>query len=375
VPPLSTYTPSLAGSWDFNVPGPGETPIISPISGPNSPPGLSTDPAAAAAIDRANAAMQDFEQGNTSTYPTPENTPSALNPDGTYPTGTGANLGNVLDAQAQPSGQPSGGDPWNAPADPTLGDPTLGGQTPGVPSYVSPQPLSTQAAPGSMDSVPPGTPNLGALPPGGYAPQPGTPQTDGALDTPANGNAAAAEAATQVASNAADTGAGAPDGGSPDGSGDPGGGGPSYAPVILDLSGQGIKITPLSSSNAFLELANDGYAQRIAAPGAGEGMPVYDPSGGMITQANQVEFTLWDPTASTDLQALEDVFDTSARGYMTRHDSRSSESLEKCSSNKANRSRGISSSASLKIRSSMAALLPRIRAPRESRRAVNAKQA
>src|SRR5208283_3135525 len=63
---------------------------------------------------------------------------------------------------------------------------------------------------------------------------------------------------------------------------------------------------------------------------------------------------------------------TSASGYMTRHDSRPSDSLEKCSSNKASRSRGTSSSACKKTRSSIVALPIRIGAPTESRHAVNA---
>ena len=62
----------------------------------------------------------------------------------------------------------------------------------------------------------------------------------------------------------------------------------------------------------------------------------------------------FDTAARTSIQWL-----CSASGYITRHDSRSSESLEKCLSNTARRSRGTSSPASLKTRPSIAA--PRIR--------------
>ena len=91
-------------------------------------------------------------------------------------------------------------------------------------------------------------------------------------------------------------------------------------PVVLDLSGKGIKITPLSSSNTYFDMANDGYQQHTAWAGAGNGVLVYDPSGGAITQANQVEFTLWDPTATNDMQALRDVFDTNHDGVLNASD-------------------------------------------------------
>ena len=99
-----------------------------------------------------------------------------------------------------------------------------------------------------------------------------------------------------------------------------GGGSPTGGPVVLDLSGKGIKITPLSSSNMYFDMANDGHQQHTAWAGAGNGVLVYDPSGGAVTQANQVEFTLWDPTATNDMQALRDVFDTNHDGVLNASD-------------------------------------------------------
>ena len=92
-------------------------------------------------------------------------------------------------------------------------------------------------------------------------------------------------------------------------------------PVVLDLSGNGINITPLSQSNVFFDMANDGHEQHTAWAGAGNGVLVYDPSGGAVTQANQVEFTLWDPAAKSDMQALRDVFDTNHDGVLNSSDS------------------------------------------------------
>ena len=98
------------------------------------------------------------------------------------------------------------------------------------------------------------------------------------------------------------------------------GGGGTFSPVVLDLTGRGIKITPLSSSNMFFDLANDGYEQHTAWAGAGNGVLVYDPSGGAVTQADQIDFTLWDPAAKNDMQALEDVFDTNHDGVLDASD-------------------------------------------------------
>ncbi len=98
------------------------------------------------------------------------------------------------------------------------------------------------------------------------------------------------------------------------------GGGGTYGPVVLDLTGKGIKITPLSSSNMFFDLANDGHEQHTAWAGAGNGVLAYDPSGGAVTHANQVNFTLWDPAAKNDMQALEDVFDTNHDGTLNASD-------------------------------------------------------
>ncbi len=102
-----------------------------------------------------------------------------------------------------------------------------------------------------------------------------------------------------------------------------GGGGSSWGsgnPVVLDLKGKGVKITPLSSSNMFFDMANNGFEQKTAWAGAGNGVLVYDPGGGPVTHANQVNFTLWDPSAKTGMQALEQVFDTNHDGVLNSSD-------------------------------------------------------
>ena len=90
-----------------------------------------------------------------------------------------------------------------------------------------------------------------------------------------------------------------------------------FFPVILDVDGDGIDITPLSSSNMFFDMAGDGRQHHTAWAGAGDGVLVLDlGNDGQITQRNEVVFTDWDATASNDMQALAHVFDTNNSGSL-----------------------------------------------------------
>jgi hypothetical protein len=93
------------------------------------------------------------------------------------------------------------------------------------------------------------------------------------------------------------------------------------SPVVLDLAGKGIKITQLTSSNTYFDMTGDGYKNLTAWAGAGNGVLFFDPTGtGQLTQANQINFTDWDPGATTDMQALLDVFDTNHDGSLDAGD-------------------------------------------------------
>src|SRR5439155_960303 len=81
------------------------------------------------------------------------------------------------------------------------------------------------------------------------------------------------------------------------------------------------KVGPASSSNHYFDAAGDGYQHATAWAGAGNGVLVLDRNGdGNISQANQVDFKLWDPTATSDMQALLDVFDTNHNGKLDSGD-------------------------------------------------------
>ena len=88
-------------------------------------------------------------------------------------------------------------------------------------------------------------------------------------------------------------------------------------PVILDLNNDGISLTPATSSNTFFDTAGDGYQHRTAWAGAGDAVLAVDADkDGKIDQKNEIAFTEWDPTATNDLQALQNVFDTNHNGWL-----------------------------------------------------------
>jgi len=94
-------------------------------------------------------------------------------------------------------------------------------------------------------------------------------------------------------------------------------------PVILDLTGEGINITAKDASNVFFDMAGDGYKHRTAWAGAGNGVLAFDANGdGQITERNEIIFTDWDPTASGDMEALRNVFDTNGNGKLDAGDER-----------------------------------------------------
>ncbi|WP_026620379.1 hypothetical protein M728_004036 (plasmid) [Ensifer sp. WSM1721] len=94
-------------------------------------------------------------------------------------------------------------------------------------------------------------------------------------------------------------------------------------PVLLDLSGNGLDINPLSSSSKFLETNGDGYQRRTAWAGDGNGVLVIDLVGdGKITDEKEFAFAQWDPGARGDLAALKSVFDTNQNGKLDAGDAR-----------------------------------------------------
>ncbi|WP_063291633.1 DUF4214 domain-containing protein, partial [Pseudovibrio sp. Ad5] len=92
-------------------------------------------------------------------------------------------------------------------------------------------------------------------------------------------------------------------------------------PVILDLDGNGIQVTRLDQSTIFMDAGGDGLEHRTAWAASGDGVLFYDPDGrDAITEKRQFVFTEWDPTATSDMEALASVFDSNGDGVLSAED-------------------------------------------------------
>ncbi|MAM09614.1 MAG: hypothetical protein CML23_03960 [Rhizobiaceae bacterium] len=95
----------------------------------------------------------------------------------------------------------------------------------------------------------------------------------------------------------------------------------SGKPVLLDLDGDGISISELGRSDVFVDADDDGFENRTAWAGAGDGVLFYDPDDlNAIVETRQFVFTEWDPTAADDMEALRSVFDTNGDGVLDASD-------------------------------------------------------
>ncbi|MDD7911963.1 DUF4214 domain-containing protein, partial [Pseudovibrio exalbescens] len=92
-------------------------------------------------------------------------------------------------------------------------------------------------------------------------------------------------------------------------------------PVLLDLNGNGLEVTELTKSDVFMDTGGDGFLHRTAWAGAGDGILFFDPDGrDAITEKRQFIFTEWDPTSTSDLEALAAVFDSNGDGVLSAAD-------------------------------------------------------
>jgi hypothetical protein len=95
----------------------------------------------------------------------------------------------------------------------------------------------------------------------------------------------------------------------------------AWSPILLDISGDGLSVDGLHASSQFVDTRGDGYRHRSAWAGEGTGVLVIDADGnGKITNSSEYVFTDWDPSASSDLLAIKDVFDTNGNGKLDAGD-------------------------------------------------------
>jgi hypothetical protein len=106
----------------------------------------------------------------------------------------------------------------------------------------------------------------------------------------------------------------------------------SGSPVILDLDGNGVNLSPLGASKATFDVTGDGQRVQTAWTGSGDGFLAIDldedgrtGADGVIDQSKEIVFTQWASGSTSDMQALRQVFDTNHNRQLDSGDTRWSE--------------------------------------------------
>ena len=144
------------------------------------------------------------------------------------------------------------------------------------------------AAPGAQPAYPaPSAYPTGAYPQGGYPPN--------AMPTPAPQSGP--QAAPQV------------------------GGSGGKKPIAIDMDGNGLHFTNVDDSNVFFDVNGDGWRRRISWMKPGDGLLAYDRNAdGKIDRFDEISFVPYAPTATTDMAALAQAFDTNGNGVLEAGD-------------------------------------------------------
>jgi hypothetical protein len=99
-------------------------------------------------------------------------------------------------------------------------------------------------------------------------------------------------------------------------------GGGGKKPVTLDLNGDGLQYIGLDDSKAYFDVNDDGWRERMAWVGAGDGLLALDTQGDRnIDKWNEISFVGYKAGAQTDLEGLQ-AFDSSGNGQLDRLDAR-----------------------------------------------------
>ncbi|WP_411880470.1 calcium-binding protein [Polaromonas sp. YR568] len=95
-----------------------------------------------------------------------------------------------------------------------------------------------------------------------------------------------------------------------------------YAPVALDLDGDGIELVRQEVSNAYFDVKGTGFRNHVGWVGADDGFLAIDINAdGKIDQAKELSFALWtDAPNDSDMDGLRAVFDTNHDGKISSAD-------------------------------------------------------
>ena len=261
--------------------------------------------------------------GPITAYPGPSFTQTPTQPD---PAAAAAQV--AAAAQAEQTAARLGIDPTRPSPQPSAPLATVPAGA-AVPTFA--QPKATPYSTTSMEAAPTPVPAPAAItaPSGQVAPDPQsstqapTPPASPAADMPGDGSGGRAITAdpTPADPHAHSQYGDVEEGPAPPGMAPLGTVGTGPQPIELDLDGNGVSVTPLTSSNLFETIDSDGYKHRTAWAGSGDAVLFYDPNGlDAIANADQYIFTDWDPSATTDMGALKDVFDTNHDGQLDAGD-------------------------------------------------------
>jgi trimeric autotransporter adhesin len=96
-----------------------------------------------------------------------------------------------------------------------------------------------------------------------------------------------------------------------------------HIPILLDLDGNGIKITELQRSQKFVDAEGEGFHNRTAWAGAGDAVLFFDDNNSnKIDEKKEFIFSEWDPSATSDMEALRSYFDSDGDGWLTSADAK-----------------------------------------------------
>ena len=97
---------------------------------------------------------------------------------------------------------------------------------------------------------------------------------------------------------------------------------PQSPPVILDLDGDGIETITLDAEQTVLfDIDNDGIKEETAFVSPDDGLLAIDLNGdGIVNDGSEIVFTQHAVEATTDLEAIAEVFDTNQDGKLSSED-------------------------------------------------------